>query len=204
MESSSIGGSPVSSSFKYSLNAKIEVQSTIINSTLGGKSDSVDFGATKLVEGLNETAKRIVDKINELLKGKYPQGVQALKPEEASPEATADRIMKGITLLFDRYQKGREDVPKEELIDKFMSLARQGVDAGYSDAYEFLDGMGAFGFEGVKDGVEKTKILLDGRLKEFEDQLKKQFGVGQESAEIAQSVKDELLASSGSSLNVVA
>ena len=85
-----------------------------------------------------------------------------------------------------------------------MSLARQGVDAGYSDAYEFLDGMGAFGFEGVKDGVEKTKILLDGRLKEFEDQLKKQFGVGQESAEIAQSVKDELLASSGSSLNVVA
>lgn len=166
----------------FQFNAKFELQATIISSTLDQGSndaiDTVDTSLSGLYAGLTGTTKSIIDKLNELLKAKLPNGIQSLKPEEVTPEATAERIVKGIAGLFSAYSKSNPDLSNEEIIEKFMNAARSGVQAGYDDAFDTLKGLGAFDIDGVQGGVEQTKILLETKLKELEEQIKKQLGVG--------------------------
>lgn len=87
---------------------------------------------------LSLTSKEIVDKINEQLKISLPEGVQSLKPEDVTPEATADRIVFGVTAFFDVYAKQKKNLSGDELVDSFVSEVTRGVGQGYEDAFKFL------------------------------------------------------------------
>lgn len=138
------------------------------------ESDTGNF--QELYKALSVTGKEIVDKINEQLKISLPEGVQSLKPEDVTPEKTADRIVSGVTALFDIYAKQKSNLSGDELVDSFISEVQRGVGEGYSDAFKFLEGIGAFKVEGVQAGIEKTRSLIDEKLSAFATQKKKDLG----------------------------
>ncbi|RMG42088.1 MAG: hypothetical protein D6719_07245 [Candidatus Dadabacteria bacterium] len=162
----------------------------------------------QIYSSLPITAQKIIDRLNEMLKGELPDGIQSLKPEDVTPEATADRIVTGITSLFDAYAKQNPNMSDQELINSFMDKAYQGVDRGYGEAYKTLDGLGAFEFDGVEEGIDKTLSLVKDKLSAFETQKKQELGllpVEDENIEdVSSPIKHEFLAQGGAHINVTA
>lgn len=133
--------------------------------------------------GLAISAEEILKKLNEAL-GKYGQSVEQLKPEDATPEATSDRILKGIKGLFAAYKSQNPELSGAELVDGFIAEAKKGVQAGYDDAHETLKGIGAFSFEGLEDTISKTLTLVTDGLSSLRDELIKGEGLQAQTANI--------------------
>lgn len=131
------------------------------------RSDEVSINFANKYKGLTITAQEIVRKLNELLKDKVPNGLESLNPEEHTAEATATRIVQGATAFYQAFAKQNPGLEDQELLDKFMDTLRSGIQKGYDEAYNTLEGLGAFGVEGVKEGVEETKILIESKLQAF-------------------------------------
>ncbi len=144
---------------------------------LSSLSDDAAVVDLKSGTGIALTAQQIVDKINSLLAKQLPEGLASLSPEQTTPEATADFIVSNATALFSSYQKQNPDLEDEELVEQFMQELRSGIESGYSDAYDTLEGLGAFEFEGVREGVEQTRILIEEKLVKFEQELRKSLGI---------------------------
>lgn len=185
---------------------KANADALIIQTSLLEKQDKSDVGINSVSKALTVSAKEIVSKLNELLKEKLPDGIESLKPEDVTPEKTSDNIVSGITAMFSAYAKSNEDLEPEELISRFMAAARKGVDQGYGEASEILEGLGAFEFDGVKEGIEKTKALIEEKLKAFESSLRKQYGLDTDD-EVAENAKEvttsELVLSAGGNISLV-
>ncbi|MBN8549981.1 MAG: DUF5610 domain-containing protein [Deltaproteobacteria bacterium] len=174
---------------------------------LSSSSDTSSASIDDLYKGLSISAQNIVDKLNELLKAKLPDGIQSLKPEEVTPEATAERIVSGVTGFFEVFAKQNPDLDPEELLAKFMSEVRKGVESGYNDAAKTLEDLGAFEFDGVKDGIEKTKSLIEEKLKAFESHKRQDLGLDPkvDAESVAEVTKQQVLQQAGSvSLSLVA
>lgn len=193
-----------------SVEASFSYRELVIQKTLGSDqgNDQVTLGIPALSQGLSVSAEEIVKRINEKLKSVLPDGVQSLKPEETTPEATADKIVKGVTGLFDYFAKRHPELQGEDLLTGFMDTIRAGVEQGYGDASKFLSDNGAFEIDGVKSGIEKTKGLIDQKLKEFEATKRKELGLDSKDPEVkaaaASTTSDSLLAQIGAGLNLVA
>lgn len=183
-------------------------QAAALSTLLAADNVSVEFN--DLYKALSVGAQEIVNKINELLKTKLPNGVQSLKPEEVTAEATADRIVTGVTASFEAYRKGRADEDPETVLNDYLKAVKQGVSEGYDDAYETLDALGAFEFEGVEAGIVKTKELIGEKLAQFEAAKRKELGLDTDetvTAKTADAVSSGLLGSGGytvSKLNIAA
>jgi len=155
----------------------------ILDASLGtqtseiAKKKSKDDNFQELYKALSLTGKEIVDKINEQLKVVLPDGVQSLKPQDVTPDATASRIVAGVTAFFDTYAKQNKNLSGEKLVDSFISEVQKGVTQGYGDAFKYLEGIGAFKVGGVQAGIEKTRSLIDEKLAAFAEQKKKNLGV---------------------------
>ncbi|MBX7136986.1 MAG: DUF5610 domain-containing protein [Oligoflexia bacterium] len=197
LEASGFSGSVSSSS----ISIKYSERSLVISKTLGDSdATAVDVGVGSLEKSLVIKGQKIIEKLNQLLKAKLPDGIASLKPEEVTPDATADRIVKGATAFFDAYAKNHPELAGEDLISGFMALIRKGIDAGYEDAYNTLSGLGAFEFDGVEEGIKQTKGLIESKLVEFENLKRKELGVDPDttqSAKVQSSVSSDLLAQGG-------
>ena len=173
----------------------------VIESSLGDQSGSVsDANFEDLYKSLSVTAKKVVDKINELLKAKLPNGVQSLKPEDVTPDATAERIVQGATSYFDVFAKQNPNLEGVELLNKFLDTIKGGIESGYGDAVSTLEGLGAFEFDGVKSGVEKTKALIGEKLAAWEAFKRKELGIDPAQEPIANQVGSEILGQAGAGI----
>ncbi|RIL10734.1 MAG: hypothetical protein DCC75_03725 [Proteobacteria bacterium] len=192
---------PVSSrnlSLAYSKTTFSEDQVVIETALLSISSeDRIDVGVRDLPKALGLNAQKIIDKLNELLKEKYGKKIEELKPEEVTPEATAERIVSGSTAFFAIFAKQNPNLEGEELLEAFMKEVRSGIEQGYSEAYGILEDLGAFNFKGVREGIEQTKVLIEEKLSKFESFMRKQLGLENTSERISAPVKDEFLAEGG-------
>lgn len=162
---------------QYKSRAREEIELTLIAGAAKRNEDKVDVSFQDLYKALSLSAKQIVDKINALLGNKLPDGVQSLKPEDVTPEATAERIVKGSTAFFDIFAKQNPNLSGEELLNRFMDTIRGGIAQGYGEAFRILEGLGAFEYEGVKKGVEETKRLIDEKLAAYETSMREKLGL---------------------------
>ncbi len=122
--------------------------------------------------GLAISSEQILQKINEAL-GKYGVKVEQLAPEDATPEATSERILQGIKGLFGAFKNQNPELTGEELVDGFLEQATKGVQQGYDDALEILKGIGAFSFDGLEDSIAKTLSLVKEGLGTMREDLLK-------------------------------
>lgn len=207
MDSSlALTGSQFSGSISYQkASIQFSKDSLVIERTLfQANTDSVDVAVDDLYKSLQIKAQKIVEKLNELLKAKVPNGVASLSPEEVTPDATAERIVSGATSMFEAYAKSNPDLQGEELLNRFMTAVRKGVDQGYGDAVEILEGLGAFEIDGVKSGVEATKKLIEEKLQAFEAAKRKELGIDPTQDQVAQTTTQEILKQSGKGISLVA
>jgi hypothetical protein len=169
--------SPAALSTQYDPEA--ESDALVLEASLGAadSTDQVDTNFEDLYKGLTIAAKKVIDKLNELLQTQLPQGIQSLKPEEVTSEATADRIVTGATSYFDIFAKQHPNLQGDELLDKFMETIRGGIQQGYDSASKTLEDIGAFQFDGVKQGIEETKALVEQKLQAYESYMREKLGL---------------------------
>ncbi len=197
------GTSPNPSAFSPQ-SAKHAADSLILAASLPGasKADDKDTGISDVFKALTVTAQEVVEKLNELLKGDLPDGLEGLNPDEVTPEATAERIVTGATSYFEVFARQNPTLTGEELLNRFLSTIRGGIDKGYTQAVGILEGLGAFEFDGVKSGVQKTKGLIDQKLAAFEAFKREELGLSPSGAdEVAASLtKNSVGAQAGAAI----
>lgn len=184
-------------------NGKSGVDAAIIQNLSANNSDSVNLNFQDLYKSLSIEAQEILNAINKELGS--ANGVHTLKPEESTPEATAERIVSGVTGLFSAYQTSNNKLDDEEVLEGFMKAVRRGVKQGYDEAFKILDGLGAFQYDGVQSGVEKTLELVNQKLDNFEKTMRQQLGITATDASVSESAstltRTESLLQGGASLS---
>jgi len=85
---------------------------------------------------------------------------------DVSPEATADRIVSFSTGLFSLYQQQHPKLSEQEQVDKFLDVIGVGIDQGFSEAREILDGLGVLKGD-IATNIDKTYDLVQDGLAQF-------------------------------------
>ncbi len=100
-----------------------------------------------------------------------PNALQSVADEglDTSPEATADRIVQGSTLLFARYQAANPDLKGQALVDQFISVIRGGIEQGFGEARDILEGLQVLDEEIAAD-IDRTFALVEEGLETFRQQ----------------------------------
>ncbi|MFL0799597.1 MAG: DUF5610 domain-containing protein [Agarilytica sp.] len=130
--------------------------------SMGSKNDPMRLVYKAALEGINEALEPTMG----------PDAAQKIQDNgiDVSPQATADRIISFSTAFFSQYQEQNQDMGLEEQVDSFLSLIGGGVDQGFSEAREILDGFGVL--EGtVKEDIDKTYELVFEGYENFRDQI---------------------------------
>jgi hypothetical protein len=101
--------------------------------------DRVDLSAGLSVDEVNQLLEKEVGrKVREMLD---EAGIEptALADRDWSPEATAERIFRGTTGLFEIWKSQHRDMSEEELIDSFEHVLRASVDRGATEAIGLIE-----------------------------------------------------------------
>ncbi|MCW8884005.1 MAG: DUF5610 domain-containing protein [Motiliproteus sp.] len=89
---------------------------------------------------------------------------------DVSPEATAERIVSMTTAMFDRYQDHRPELSATEQLDRFLSVIGGGIDQGFTEAREILDGLGVLEGE-IAENIDRTYTLVQQGLEAFRQRV---------------------------------
>ncbi len=130
--------------------------------SMGSKNDPMRLVYKAALEGINEALEPTMG----------PDAAQKIQDSgiDVSPQATADRIISFSTAFFSQYQEQNQDMELEEQVDSFLSLIGGGVDQGFTEAREILDGFGVL--EGkVKEDIDKTYELVFEGYENFRNQI---------------------------------
>lgn len=203
LSNSSVSGSTFTIA-NYAQNSKYSSDALIVEKTLSNR-DAVDINFQDKYKTLNVTAQEIVKKLNEMLAAKLPDGIESLKQEDYTADATSTRIVQGATAFFGVYAEQHPELSQEEQLDKFMETIKSGIQKGYDEAFNTLKGLGAFDLDGIQGGVEQTKILIDQKLEAFYQAKRKELGLESKDTQVQEATSTEVLKQAGSkAINLVA
>lgn len=87
---------------------------------------------------------------------------------DVSPEATSDRIIRGATGFFGRYQAQNENLGLQEQIDGFVALINEGVERGFTEARDVLRSLDVLSGKIASD-VDATYELVQAGINGFRD-----------------------------------
>ncbi len=155
---------------------EVDLQSLLPDPT-PTKSDKVNVSMKEVYKSLTVFAQKVLDKLQEILGDKLPDGLDSLKPEDHTAEKTAQRIVDGTTAMLGVFARQNPELEGEALISEFMKTIRGGIDSGYKDAAAILGDIGALQIDGVQSGIEETMRLVEEKLKAFEDSYRQQNGL---------------------------
>lgn len=117
--------------------------------------------------------KTALEGINSELEAEFgPNAAEKIKNSgvDTSPQATADRIVGFATAFYQKYSEQNPDMPEEERLDKFLALVGGGVDKGFEDARDILDGLGVL--EGkISDDIDSTYSLIQEGFAKFREMI---------------------------------
>jgi len=141
---------------KKQMNAQILASAVEVSVSAGDQPLSLVLKTA--LEGINEALKETMGD-NAIQKG-YDAGL------DVTPEATAGRIVSLSTAFFGKYQEMHPDMSQEEALTKFTDIISGGIDKGFSEARDILDGLGVL--EGdIATNIDKTYDLVQDGLKSF-------------------------------------
>ena len=79
--------------------------------------------------------------------------------EYYTPEATAERIVQVSTDFFERYRENHPEQELEQQLDEFLALIGSGVDRGFTQAREILQGLEVLQGS-IADNIDNTYQLV--------------------------------------------
>lgn len=98
---------------------------------------------------------------------------------DVTPEATADRIVTQTTAFFSAFQAQNPDLSLEDQVTRFTEVIGSGIDQGFSEAREILDGLNVL--EGdIAANIDTTYELVQEKLNAFTEQM---LGTNSDTAE---------------------
>lgn len=111
------------------------LQATLLKSDFVSSSDkqSLKLLYQAALDGINEASQEIMG--DNAIQQVYEQGI------DVSPEATAERITSMSTSFFSAYAAQHEEEAPEEVLNNFMAIIRGGIDQGFAEAREILQGL---------------------------------------------------------------
>jgi hypothetical protein len=118
--------------------------------------------------------KAAIEGVNEALEGTLgPNAIQNAYESgiDVSPEATAERIVSMSTAFFGAYQEGHSELKQAEALESFTAIISSGIDQGFKDAREILDGLQVLNGD-IATNIEKTYLLVQEGLQQFTSDFK--------------------------------
>jgi len=89
---------------------------------------------------------------------------------DISPDATAERIVSLSTAFFSSYQEQHPEMDPETQLNSFVDLISSGIEKGFSEAREILDGLQVL--EGdIAANIDTTYDLVQNKLAAFLDTM---------------------------------
>lgn len=113
--------------------------------------------------------KAAIEGINDVLQAEF--GDNAIQNSydaglDVSPEATADRIVTMSTAFFSKYREQHPEMTDEEAAKAFVKVIGQGIDQGFTEARDVLDGLQVL--EGdIAKNIDSTYELVQDGLQAF-------------------------------------
>ena len=148
------------------LPADVQQNKAIIEASFDGV--SLSAGSEPMIL----TYKAAVEKINEILAPELgvdrPLETALEEGVDVSPEATADRIVSLTTSLFVRYEDANPELEGAELVDRFVDVISGGIEQGFAEARDILDGLGVLGGD-IASNIDKTFELVQQGLQAFRE-----------------------------------
>lgn len=136
---------------------KMQLDSDIVRATFEITQEQV----TKILEEHGLTAEDLFEKAG---KSKYLESIA--NPTDTSPEATAGRILGGITgYIFGAWQLGRPNMTLGDF-EEFEKAVLSGFERGLGEAKGIIDGQGKMNDE-LSSGIAKTEELVRAGLATF-------------------------------------
>jgi len=131
-----------------------------LNISVSSGNDPLALLYKTAIEGINEALKPTLGE--NAIQSAYDSGL------DVSPDATAERIVSFSTALFSKYLEQNDDIPVEEAVVKFAEIIGGGIDKGFSEARDILNGLGVLE-GGIAANIDSTYDLVQDGLKAFVD-----------------------------------
>lgn len=134
-----------------------------LNVSLGTKDNPLALTYKAALEGINEALEPTMG----------PNAAEKIQESgiDVSPEATSERIVSFATSFFSRYQEQNQDMSLADQVDSFISLVGGGVDKGFGEAREILDGLGVLEGDLEADINRTYELVFEGFEKFREEKL---------------------------------
>lgn len=130
--------------------------------SLRSNNDSLSLLYKTALEGINAELEPVMGE--NAAQKIYDSGI------DTSPEATAERIVAFATAFYSRYKELSDQQTEEQTLDNFLALITPGVDKGFADAKDILNGLKVYEGE-VESGVDKTYQLVMQGLASFREKM---------------------------------
>lgn len=111
----------------------------------------------------------VLDALNQKLEASFgPNAIQTAYEQglDVSPQATADRIVQGATGLFARFSEKYADLTDSERLDSFLTTIRSGIEQGFKEARDILEGLNVLQGE-IASNIDETYSLVQQGLDNF-------------------------------------
>lgn len=86
-----------------------------------------------------------------------------------SPEATAERIVSLSTGFFAQFKEQNPEMTASEQTEHFSDIISKGIDKGFSEAREILDGLQVLTEGNIAENIDKTYELVQQGLQAFRE-----------------------------------
>lgn len=175
MDLKSVQGQPVGSRTAETLQGRAQTQATqsktehnqsILQASLkvsiSSGNDSLTLLYRSAVNELNQVLE--ADLGSNAIDEAYSSGL------DISPDATAERIVSLSTAFFSSYQEQHPEMDLETQLNSFVELISSGIDQGFSEAREILDGLQVLDGD-IAANIDTTYELVQNKLNAFLDTL---------------------------------
>jgi hypothetical protein len=141
--------------------AKAELNASIVQASL-----SVSISSSN--DQMSVVLKTAMTGINEALKkdGFGDDAIQNAMSQDNTPEGTAGRIVSLSTGFFEAYKQQHPGEDEGELLNKFMDTIQSGMERGFKEARDVLQGLNALNGD-ISSNIDKTYELVQKGYADF-------------------------------------
>jgi hypothetical protein len=140
--------------------AKAQLNASIVQASL-----TVSLNSSN--EPMSVVLKTALTGINEALKDQFGENaIQNAVSQDNTPEGTASRIVALSTAFYDSFKQQNPGGDEEVLLNKFIDTLKKGVDQGFGEARDVLEGLKVLGGE-VAGNIDKTYELVQKGYEDF-------------------------------------